>query len=327
MSRILHVRNVNHAFMEGMWHLKLEGVREESRNGPVLVAPGLVVTEYTHPRERVIFNPRRDANPVFHLMEAIWMLAGRDDSAWLEQFNARYKDYADLGIVHGAYGHRWRRGFSPFTFFGLDQLPQIVACLKRDPASRQAVLQMWDYGHGDLTGTWRDRPCNTHVYFDLRPDASGVRRLNMTVCCRSNDMLWGAYGANVVHFSILQEVLAAELGVDVGAYRQMSNNFHVYADNPMVKAFLEMPPFDAYDLYDMCKIIPFVAPGETLDDILNDCERFCDGEVTSTEFLSTVAAPLRDAYLRRKAGLAWDILNVPACDWKLAFSEWVARRV
>ena len=33
-------------------------------------------------------------------------------------------------------------------------------------------------------------------------------KLCMTVCNRSNDMLWGAYGANVVHMSMLQEFVA-----------------------------------------------------------------------------------------------------------------------
>ena len=41
-------------------------------------------------------------------------------------------------------------------------------------------------------------------------------RLQMTVHCRSNDIIWGTYGANAVHFSILQEYVAARIGVDLG---------------------------------------------------------------------------------------------------------------
>jgi hypothetical protein len=52
--------------------------------------------------------------------------------------------------------------------------------------------------------------------------------LDITVCCRSNDIIWGAYGANAVQFSVLQEYLAARVGVGVGRYYQVSNNFHVY---------------------------------------------------------------------------------------------------
>lgn len=318
MSRVILARNVNEALISGIWLLKTEGVQETSRNGPVLVAPGLVVTEYTRPTERVLFSPKRDCNHVFHLMEAIWMLAGRNDVAWLEQFNSGYARYADAGVVHGAYGHRWRKNF------GIDQLPIISAMLKKDPLSRQAVLQMWDFDDKDLDGDWKDRPCNTHVYFDCRNE-----RLNMTVCCRSNDMLWGAYGANVVHFSILQEVLAAEIGVPVGVYRQMSNNFHVYTDLPMVTDLLSTPPTrPIQDLYDggIAKVLPFVSPGESLKYVLEDCERFCRGERTSTCFLFTVAAPLRDAYLARKRGVVRSLGDVPDCDWKIGYESWLRNR-
>jgi hypothetical protein len=47
----------------------------------VLVSQTPVVTCYSAPTQRVLFSPMRDANPFFHLMEALWMLAGRDDVA------------------------------------------------------------------------------------------------------------------------------------------------------------------------------------------------------------------------------------------------------
>jgi hypothetical protein len=52
--------------------------------------------------------------------------------------------------------------------------------------------------------------------------------LDLTVCCRSNDAIWGAHGANAVHFSVLQEYLAARIGVGVGTMYQWSNNYHAY---------------------------------------------------------------------------------------------------
>ena len=50
----------------------------------------------------------------------------------------------------------------------------------------------------------------------------------MTVTNRSNDMIWGAYGANAVHMSVLLEYMAGMLGYGVGAYYQFSNNLHAY---------------------------------------------------------------------------------------------------
>lgn len=318
MTHVIRVDNVNSAFCAGWWWLRTAGVEEASRNGPVLVSPGPVMTEYTLPRERVLFSPVRDCNHVFHLMEALWMLAGEDKVGFLLKFNPRMLEYAESdGILHGAYGYRWKYHFGPH------QLLDIINILKKDPTTRQAVLGMWD-PMADLNGDWKDRPCNTHAYFDLRGGA-----LNMTVCCRSNDMLWGAYGANAVHFSILQEVIANGVGARVGVYRQFSNNFHVYTAVPQVKALLAQPPYEDFNYYADKKALalPLLGAEETVGDLLVDAEDLVAGRhLMRTHFMSTVAVPLRDAYLARKAGAHYSIDAVPDCDWKLAFTQWVERR-
>jgi len=103
------------------------------------VFPEPVTTTYLRPTERVLFHAGRDANPIFHLMEAIWMLAGRNDVAFLEQFNRTIGQYSDNGeVFNAAYGHRWRK------HFGHDQLIEVINLLRKDPKSRQAVIQMWD---------------------------------------------------------------------------------------------------------------------------------------------------------------------------------------
>lgn len=320
MSKAIHipVRNVNSALTDGLWRLRTGGVVEQSRNGPVLVMPGPVITEYKRPRERVLFHTVRDANPVFHLLESLWMLAGRRDAAWLLPFNSNMATYAEEdGYFHGAYGARWR------SHFGFDQLIAVAEELHRDPQSRRAVVAMWNPG-ADLGASKKDLPCNTHIYFDCRRDV-----LNMTVCCRSNDAVWGAYGANAVHFSILQEVVAALVGVPVGTYYQMSNNFHVYTDNPTVKQLLEHPSLGAEDLYITGQVKPalLIREGETARDFLDDCQSIVAGQIGfKTLFFITIAEPLRAAYLERKEGrpIGWD--SIDSSDWKTAFRAWVARR-
>lgn len=244
--RVLEVRNASEALPAGLELLLRHGDRQPSRAGEVLVAPWPVTTAYARPRERLVLSPVRDTNPFFLLGELAWMLAGRDDSGFLDQFVRDFgARFADNGVVHGAYGARWRQTF------GHDQLDAVVLKLRRDPRDRQAVLQMWDarnevedpdgaskprrYGENDLLGNWRDRPCNTHVYLRVRSsvDHTGdyveLPVLDITVCCRSNDAVWGAYSSDAVDFSGLQEYLAARIGVDVGVYYQVSNNYHAYA--------------------------------------------------------------------------------------------------
>lgn len=320
-TAVLKVRNVEQALSDGFWWLRASGVHEQSRNGPVLVAPGPVITEYTNPTERVLFSPRRDANPVFHLVESLWMLAGLNDVRLLEPYNSNMRTYAepDTDIIHGAYGHRWRELF--FT----DQITLVINQLIADRETRRAVVQMWSAAD-DLGKPKRDVPCNTQIYFDLR---GGV--LNMTVCCRSNDMLWGAYGANAVHFSMLQEVVAAAVGAPVGVYRQFSNNMHVYTENEMVQDFLDMPPAPAPAYYPG-GVIPLIQPSESWTGFLLDCRMvFSEGVGVGefeTEFMRTIALPLMQAYLYRKARkqLPPTISRIPECDWKVAFLAWAARR-
>ena len=313
--------NVNGAFNSAWHYLRAAGVEETSRNGPVRVAPGPVITTYLRPTERVLFSPRRDANHVFHLMESFWMLSGESDVKWLSQFSNNISNYAEPdGHIHGAYGTRWRSWFDGGEY---DQLPVIVEMLRTNPQSRQAVLQMWD-PVGDLEGTWRDRPCNTAIYFDCRGG-----KLNMTVTCRSNDILWGCYGANAVHMSVLQEVIAHGVGVPVGVYRQFSNNWHAYTDNDKVKDFLQYPPIGGFDYYEegTAVALPLISGDETWQQFLDDCARITLGfRSMDTVFMNSVAVPLRDAYLSRKAGETYNINNVPECDWKLGFQQWCERR-
>jgi len=321
VTHVITEKNVNHAFVSAWHYLRAAGVEENSRNGPVLVAPGPVVTQYIRPTERVLFSPRRDANPVFHLMEALWMLAGESEVAWLSQFSSNIASYAEPeGYIHGAYGARWRNWFDDGT---QDQLKQLITLLRRDPSTRQAVLQMWD-PETDLTGDWRDRPCNTAIYFDCRD-----YRLNMTVTCRSNDILWGCYGANVVHFSVLQEVIAHAVSRPVGVYRQFSNNWHAYLGNPMVQDFLDIVPVEEWDYYMTAAVAPtpILQGNEQYEHLLEDCKQLTEGyRSMRTHFMRNVAVPLRDAYLARKAGENINWLEVPDNDWGLAFKHWCERR-
>jgi len=217
-----------------------DGVLRESRAGDVIEYPEAVATVYENPRERVLFSPERDANPFFHFMEGLWMLDGRNDVESIAHYVKRMGKFSDNSkTLNGAYGHRWR------SWFGRDQLLEVINRLSLFPEDRRVVLTMWD-PENDFTcieeGA-KDVPCNTHVYFKVRDD-----KLHMTVCCRSNDMIWGAYGANAVHMSMLQEFIANALGVGVGTYTQISDSYHAYQD---VYANLldKIPPVDVWNFH------------------------------------------------------------------------------
>lgn len=333
--KVIEARNVNDAVAQAIPYLLSHGIREESRNGVVLVAPTPVCTIYQRPKERVLFSALRDANPFFHLMEALWMLDGRNDLAFPRTFNQRFGEYSDDGkTVWGAYGWRWKE------FFGYDQIDLIVEELRRNPLSRRCVLSMWNAMpvqnrslehdlHWAMNGG-KDVPCNTNAYFDVRGG-----KLNMTVCNRSNDVIWGAYGANVVHFSILQEYMAARIGVEVGVYRQVSNNFHAYTDiyneQKLQQIAEEANGTNYYLTNPHMKIVP-IAATETAAAQLQDCicEFIEESDPIGDTFLSVVAEPMLLAWRAHKLGdykAAKNYIGImPNCDWKLAAHAWLVRR-
>ncbi len=160
-------------------------------------------------------------NPAFALAEVIWILAGRNDSAFVTFFNRQLPAYCGTEErLHGAYGFRLRR------HFGFDQLERAAHALESSPDSRQVALQLWD-STVDLPledGRPRsaDIPCNVMTLLKVR---SG--RLELTEVLRSNDVFRGL-PYNLVQFTTIQEVLAGWVGVDVGVYGQVVDSLHVY---------------------------------------------------------------------------------------------------
>lgn len=335
--------NVNVAYSAALHWLRVAGVRETSRNGPVIVSPEPVLTTYLHPRERVLFSPLRDANPFLHLMESLWMLAGRDDVAFPAQFAAQMTKYSDDGkTLHGAYGYRWRR------WFGYDQLEILAREIQLNPDTRRAVLAMWDGGEysyeaniedfgqfGDLrqaTSGGKDVPCNTHAYLDCRGGA-----LNMTVMQRSGDAVWGTFGANAVHFSVLQEFMAAWVGVPVGAYRHFTNNLHLYPEVFKTDLFEGAEDSEGNDYYRhdcLLDVKPFPLVSVTITEWEEDLRQFLKEPVNdmydyNDKFFSTVAYPVYMAWYARKlkinSGLEW-AGRIAATDWRVACEGWINRR-
>tara|TARA_R100001530_G_scaffold94_3_gene177 strand:+ start:10218 stop:11216 length:999 start_codon:yes stop_codon:yes gene_type:complete len=325
----IHARNVNDAFVSGMKLLYEEGTPRRSRAGDVLEYPTCVATVYEKPWERVLFNPVRDANPFFHLMESLWMLRGQRDVQSMVRYNKRMDEYSDDGeVFHGAYGYRWRNHFSQ-DYRLLDQINIIIRRLKKDPIDRRCVLQMWDASY-DLNVNKVDIPCNTHVYFKLRDELGHSSKyvhyfpkLHMTVCCRSNDIIWGAYGANAVHFSMLQQYIADSLGVAMGPYVQISDSFHAYKN--VFDAYRipeEGLPCHSRELYDNFSNTRFRIPRD-LD--------FGDAMFYKSSFYKELIEPMTKAWDHWKNGewqAAFDTVKsqMPIQDWRHACLEWLERR-
>jgi len=335
--KIINAHNVEDALFQGMKLMEQQGVKRPSRNGPVRTFDCPVTTIYNAPTERVVFSPARDANPFFHFMEGLWMLAGRNDVAWISQFNSTIEQFSDNGVhFHGAYGYRWRNHFPDDLAINdpgvavLDQLATIANMLKVNPDDRRVVLQMWD-PTADLGMKGKDFPCNTQILFRINPYGT----LDMTVINRSNDMIWGAYGANAVHMSMLQEVLAAWIGVPVGRYWQISTNLHVYES--VYQKHIDLLTTESSDAY-FTNVDTFPMVNGDIARWFGELEMFMScGPVMGYQdpFFRRVASPIHSAWFKWKdksnpsRGVeAIQILdNCIAADWRRACIEWIERRM
>lgn len=343
---VLHVKDVNDALPRGLAYLRDAGLPRQTRNGPALVAPGPVTTVYDWPDRRVLFDSERDANPFFHLFEALWVLAGRCDVRFLTMFNKRMADYSDNGhTFHAPYGYRLRQ------HFGFDQIQRACDILATNPESRQVVMQIWDPVY-DLGATSKDLPCNDTLFLSMRPSAIGDKyALDLSVANRSNDVIWGAYGANAVQFSVLLEYMAAKIGALVGTYRQVSNNYHAYTENDYWKKWFDRHPGGVavppnpyshegilasplcrnpaeameldVDILRMFAIFDHEVPTGTAAELRDRISTHAGRQPFCSIAFNDVVLPMLDLYVTR----AWEHQYLSGkCDWHVAGLAWVNRR-
>jgi thymidylate synthase len=73
-----------------------------------------------------------------------------------------------------------------------------------------------------LDASVKDSPCALALQFFIRQD-----RLDAVGMMRSNDAIWGL-PYDVFLFTMLQELLASQLGVSLGSYTHIAGSMHLY---------------------------------------------------------------------------------------------------
>lgn len=208
-------RNISYAAVGGFEAILRDGkavaVRDEATRE--LLGRGTLIE---HPYERFPFLPGRLGDPFALIAETLWVLAGRNDVAWLSHYLSRAVNFADDGLV-------WRAGYGPRlrNWNGVDQLMEVYRLLDADRTSRRGVISLFDPA-SDF-GESRDIPCNNWLSWLIRDD-----ELLLNVAVRSNDAMWGFSGINAFEWSVLQEALAGWLGIKAGPVYFLASSFHLY---------------------------------------------------------------------------------------------------
>lgn len=173
-----------------------------------------VTLQLTNPKARLSRSESR--GKVFSALgELLWYLSGSAATDRISHYIPKYKDYDEDGIVHGGYGPRLRGDN--------DQLATVIALLREKPSTRQAVIQIFD--HVDLLEPHKDVPCTCTLQFLNRGAV-----LDAVVYMRSNDAFIGL-PHDVFCFSMIQELVARSVGVDVGQYIHVAGSLHLYDTN------------------------------------------------------------------------------------------------
>lgn len=305
-----------------------------SRNGDVWRSRRPVSITYTNPMERVNFCPVRDANPFFHLAEAMWMLAGRCDVHFLDLFLSKMKEFSDDGWgFHGAYGHRLLSNYpSP--------LLRAIDTLREDLKTRRAYASIWhSVWDSEYATVTKDLPCNLGIAFNVYG-----HQLDATVFNRSNDIVWGGVsGANIVQFAFFLEFAAASINRVPGELTVVSSNFHMYRNeqSERLTTYYTSPAARSFDFYRTdTHVTRFCETPSQAENLRDEAISFCNnfnkrGWQAKIDIVRTLVVPLLDVYYRYKqktisAQGAYSEIAAraePEGDWKFAAMKWFERRI
>ena len=157
----------------------------------------------------------RKWNPKYAEREWQWYLSQNRSVEELKKHAPIWdKMHGGDNIVNSNYGWQWGRS---------NQLDKTIEQLKKDKNTRQAWISIVDGKEKDQYQY--DTPCTLAVGFSVHPCADN--ELNMTVLMRSNDLVYG-FCNDQYCFSKLQELVATELGMEVGTYYHFAHDMHIY---------------------------------------------------------------------------------------------------
>jgi len=207
----------------------------------------------TNPRDRIPYVAGRKFSVTYMVAELLWYLSGNNETEWISKYSSFWKNISDDGITaNSAYGARLLKTHPKIAQGRIDQWEYVLNELRSDPDSRRAIMHI--RVPDDSIDAKLDVPCTLALQFFIRDG-----KLHQVANMRSSDVIFGiAY--DIPAFTLFQELLANELGVELGSYTHTSNSLHIYerhfkmaenileADNinkslhKMHKTHGEMPP-------------------------------------------------------------------------------------
>ena len=172
----------NQAWIKLIGDISLHGTHVS--NGTLELISNQSIIDMNYP---IVTIPERKLNYKFMFGEAEWILSGSNNVKHISKYMKAISKFSDNGITfRGAYGPKI-----------VDQLDYVVCSLLTNPASRQAVLNIWRENPRDT----KDYPCTLNMQWIIRNG-----KLNCITNMRSSDV-WLGWVYDVFNFSMISNYI------------------------------------------------------------------------------------------------------------------------
>ena len=166
------------------------------------------------------------------LHEVLWYLSGENHIRNLRLHTKIWDAWADEnGNLETAYGYYWRHFPSAqknkdgeWVVREVDQIQYVIEEINRNPSSRRLVVSAWEPGNAT---TSKLPPCHYTFVFNVNNG-----RLNCHLTQRSGDIALGI-PFNLAAYSILTQVIAQQVGLELGEFAHTIIDAHIYVGNKL----------------------------------------------------------------------------------------------
>src|SRR5439155_1120245 len=157
------------------------------------------------------------------IIELLWFLRGDTNVGWLKENKVSiWDEWADAdGNLGPVYGKQWR-DWESSDGRHIDQIKQLIALIKSDPASRRQIVTAWNPGEIDRMAL---APC--HCFFQTQVAAG---RLNLQMYQRSADVFLGV-PFNIASYALLTHMLAQQCDLNPGTFVWTGGDCHLYSNH------------------------------------------------------------------------------------------------
>ncbi|MGV3698180.1 thymidylate synthase [Flavobacterium sp.] len=221
------VKNANTAYREILHNILEKGIDIQAKK--TLSTGSEKVTKdlwnysiiIKNPTDRIVKSDLNKFNVAGAVSRFIWMMGANNRIKDIEFYWGKgVGNFSDDEIIMPGsnYGARM---ITPRP--GMNQIESVINRLKDDPSTRRGAISI--YHPEDAVRDSKDIPCAFGIFYTIREN-----KLNTTIIMRSNNASY-LFPYNIFEFSLLSEVVANEVGVDLGELHFQAVSMHLYEAN------------------------------------------------------------------------------------------------